>query len=95
MPGPSLASLSWHEFFCYYFEVPLGPKGQEDLRSSGVRCGGRASASRRGRAGAGSGVATQTSQPAAGDVAGAQHQVISPVRYRGVCSDPFIGCPLG
>ncbi|MED6118463.1 hypothetical protein PIB30_002713 [Stylosanthes scabra] len=41
------------------------------------------------------GVATQASQPAAGDVAGAQHRVISPVRCRGVCSDHFIGCPLG
>ncbi|MED6170574.1 hypothetical protein PIB30_032253 [Stylosanthes scabra] len=40
-------------------------------------------------------VAAQTSQPVAGDAARAQHQVISPVRCRGVCTDHFIGCPLG
>ncbi|MED6147768.1 hypothetical protein PIB30_046820 [Stylosanthes scabra] len=39
-------------------------------------------------------VAAQTSQPEAGDAAGAQHRVINPVRCRGVCFDHFIGCPL-
>ncbi|MED6112348.1 hypothetical protein PIB30_060879 [Stylosanthes scabra] len=52
--GPSLSSLPWRGFLCHNLEVPMGSKGQEDLRTSGVGGGGGASAYRGGRAGAGS-----------------------------------------